>query len=185
MPTLPNSLTTTAVPSPSGVARKRRRSVVFPAPRKPVMMVTGIRAPRACLSLRPNGPASREGKRSSNRVPCSPCVVIVRASGQRRLGRALARPNTVTRVRWVSPELDPTYKGGPPAWSMRENYACSKFHFQDVEPAHVTIHGVDDLALVHEHVVELNGAGRRQGRRRRNEDSDFLRLVRIGDVVGA
>ncbi len=65
MPTLPNSLMTTAVPAPSGVARKRRTSVVLPAPRKPVTTVTGMRAPRARLSLRPNRPASREGKRSS------------------------------------------------------------------------------------------------------------------------
>ena len=62
MPTAPNSLTMTAVPCPSGVARKRRTSVVLPAPRKPVTIVTGIRAPRSRFCRRPNGPASREGK---------------------------------------------------------------------------------------------------------------------------
>ena len=35
------------------------------APRNPVTTVTGILAPRSRLSRRPNGPASREGKRSS------------------------------------------------------------------------------------------------------------------------
>ncbi len=57
MPTAPNSLTITAVPAPSGDLRKRRISVVFPAPRNPVTTVTGTRAPRSRLSLRPNGPA--------------------------------------------------------------------------------------------------------------------------------
>src|ERR1700739_854215 len=65
IPTAPNSLTITAVPCPSGEARKRRSSVVLPAPRKPVTTVTGIRAPRSRFNCRPNGPASREGKRSS------------------------------------------------------------------------------------------------------------------------
>src|SRR6516165_8412573 len=54
----------TAVPWPSGETRKRRIKVVLPAPRKPVTTVTGMRAPRSRLSRRPNGPASREGKRS-------------------------------------------------------------------------------------------------------------------------
>ncbi len=44
---------------------------------------------------------------------------------------------------------------------------------------------VDHLALVDEHVVELDGAGRRPGRGRRHEDADGFRLVRVGDVVGA
>ena len=65
MPVSPNSLTMTAVPAPCGVARKRRTSVVFPAPRKPVTTVTGIRAPRSRFARRPNGPAVEEGKSSS------------------------------------------------------------------------------------------------------------------------
>ena len=65
MPTAPNSLTISAVPAPSGVSRNRRTSVVLPAPRNPVTMVTGIRAPRSRFCRRPNGPASREGNRSS------------------------------------------------------------------------------------------------------------------------
>ena len=64
MPVAPNSLTTTAVPCPSGVARKRRSSVVLPAPRKPVITVTGMRWPRSRLSRRPNIPAAGEGKSS-------------------------------------------------------------------------------------------------------------------------
>ena len=37
----------------------------------------------------------------------------------------------------------------------------SKIHLEDVEAADVAVDGVDDLALVHEHVVELDGAGGR------------------------
>ncbi len=62
MPSAPNSLTTTAVPAPSGVVRKLRISVVFPAPRKPVTIVTGIFAPRSRFCRRPNGPIAAEGK---------------------------------------------------------------------------------------------------------------------------
>ena len=62
MPAAPNSLTTTAVPCPSGVPRNRRSSVVLPAPRKPVTTVTGMRGPRSRLSRRPNIPAAGEGK---------------------------------------------------------------------------------------------------------------------------
>src|SRR6185437_16923771 len=62
MPAAPNSLTTTAVPRPCGVARKRLSNVVLPAPRKPVITVTGTRAPRSRLSLRPKRPAAGEGK---------------------------------------------------------------------------------------------------------------------------
>jgi len=65
MPTAPNSLMMTAVPCPSGDARNRCSSVVLPLPRNPLTTVTGILAPRSRLSRRPNGPASREGKRSS------------------------------------------------------------------------------------------------------------------------
>jgi len=72
IPTAPNSLTITAVPSPSGEARNRRISVVLPAPKKPVTTVTGIRAPRSRFSLRPNGLASREGKRSRIATPIRP-----------------------------------------------------------------------------------------------------------------
>ena len=61
MPTAPNSLTTTAVPAPSGVVRKRRSSVVLPAPRKPVTTVTGMRAPRSRFCRRPKRPAAGEG----------------------------------------------------------------------------------------------------------------------------
>ena len=88
MPTLPNSLMTTAVPSPSGRARKRRSSVVFPAPRKPVRTVTGIFAPRACLSLRPKGSVSREGKRSSMVSPLA---------HPERAAEALHRPHASRR----------------------------------------------------------------------------------------
>ena len=65
MPSEPNSLTISAVPRPSGVSRKRRTSVVLPAPRKPVTIVTGSRD--AALALLPPAEArwrTDEGKRS-------------------------------------------------------------------------------------------------------------------------
>src|SRR4029453_14732966 len=68
-------------------------------------------------------------------------------------------------------------------WDARA--AKSKIHLQDVEAADVAIDGVDDLALVDEDVVELNGAGGRHWRRRRHEHADLLRLVGIGNIVGA
>jgi hypothetical protein len=84
MPASPNSLTTTAVPAPSGVDRKCRTRVVFPAPRNPVTTVTGIRAPRSRLSRRPNGPAVEEGKSSS----MGHQVAVRRAFNRTRHGRA-------------------------------------------------------------------------------------------------
>src|SRR5439155_26482543 len=64
MPSHPNSLTISAVPFPSGESRKRRTSVVFPAPRNPVTIVTGSRDPRSRFCRRPKRPASADGKRS-------------------------------------------------------------------------------------------------------------------------
>src|ERR1051325_9794676 len=60
-----------------------------------------------------------------------------------------------------------------------------EIHLQAVQPADVAVDRVDDLALVDEHVVELDGAGWRAGRCRRHEGADLLRLVRVGDVEGA
>ena len=47
MPISPYSLTTTAVPAPSGLSSNARIRVVLPEPRKPVTATTGSRAPRA------------------------------------------------------------------------------------------------------------------------------------------
>ncbi len=49
----------------------------------------------------------------------------------------------------------------------------------------MAVDGVDDLALVDEYVVELDGPARCHRRGRRHEHADLLRLVWIGDVVGA
>jgi hypothetical protein len=91
MPVAPNSLTTTAVPCPSAVARKCFSNVVFPAPRKPVITITGSRAPRSRLSLRPNWPAAGEGK-SSFRNPSPACTG--RRCGDRRYRRSAVHPRT-------------------------------------------------------------------------------------------
>ena len=179
MPTLPNSLMTTAVPAPSGVARKRRTSVVLPAPRKPVTTVTGMRAPRARLSRRPNGPASREGKRSSmaqpRRVPdcgaaakcCAADPGPVPASNARR-SRVRERSRCALRCARVTSATARLY-------AVRRAAApgSSEIHLQDVQPADVAVDGVDDLALVDEHVVDLDRAGGRHRRRRRHEHADL------------
>src|SRR5580704_15584595 len=60
----------------------------------------------------------------------------------------------------------------------------SEIHFHRVEPAGVAVDGIDDGAVVDEHVVDLAGAGRGV-RHLRHEIGDFLRLVRVGDVEGA
>ena len=72
MPSEPNSLTISAVPLPSGVSRNRRTSVVLPAPRKPVTIVTGSRDPRSRFCRRPNFPADCEGNRSKMVSSCKP-----------------------------------------------------------------------------------------------------------------
>src|ERR1700719_310682 len=61
----------------------------------------------------------------------------------------------------------------------------SEIHLEDVEPACEAVDGVDDRALIYEHVVELDrfAGGARRGRG--DEGRDLPRLVGIGDVVGA
>src|SRR4051812_28662808 len=172
MPTAPNSLITTAVPRPSGVLRNRCTSVVLPAPRKPVTTVTGMRAPRARFCRRPNGPASREGKRSSM-LPCPGCGAArsalvpparLRASSTRYGGAPLIRDRHRLGV-WNDP-------GSAAHHCAPRGATCcagpgtqpSEIHLQDVEPAGVAVDAVDDLALVDEHVVDLDRAGGREGR---------------------
>src|SRR5262245_64227912 len=77
------------------------------------------------------------------------------------------------QLRWVCASLEPTY------------VSAVKPHLQNVKAAGVAVDGVDHLALVDEHVVELDGAGRRAARRRRHEHGDLLGAIRVGDVVGA
>src|SRR5438132_11365400 len=62
MPISPYSLTTTAVPAPSGLSSSARIRVVFPEPRKPVTTVTGSRGPRERFRRRPKGSASLPAK---------------------------------------------------------------------------------------------------------------------------
>src|SRR5215470_4161014 len=62
MPISPYSLTTTAVPAPSGLASSALIKVVLPEPRKPVTTVTGRRGPRGRLRRRPKGSASVPAK---------------------------------------------------------------------------------------------------------------------------
>src|SRR6516165_12365072 len=128
IPISPYSLTTTAVPAPSGLSSSALIRVVLPEPRKPVTATTGSRAPRARFCRRPKSDASLPPKRVSGPV--------------------------------------------------------SKLHFERVEPADVTVDRIDDLALVDEHVVDLDRPARRPRRRLGDKIADLLRLIGIGRVIG-
>src|ERR1700758_2328512 len=108
MPISPYSLTTTAVPAPSGLASSARIKVVLPEPRNPVTATTGSRGPRGRFWRRPKSDASLPRKSVSGPV--------------------------------------------------------SELHFERVEPADVAVDGIDDLALVDEHVVDLDRTARRPRR---------------------
>src|SRR5262249_4426440 len=86
-----------------------------------------------------------------------------------RLAEPAIRPGTFSLARWLAPS---------------EDNSGSKIHLQDIEPADVTIDCVDDGALIDEHVIDLDRAGRRAGRRGRHESADLLRLIGVGDIVG-
>src|SRR5271166_5796934 len=129
MPISPYSLTTTAVPAPSGLSSSARIRVVLPEPRNPVIATTGSRAPRGRFWRRPKSDAS----------------------------------------------LPPKSASGP----------VSELHFERVEPADMAVDRIDDLALVDEYVVDLDGTTRRPRRRLGDEVPDLLRLVGVGGVVGA
>src|SRR6202022_3398504 len=62
MPISPYSLTTTAVPAPSGFSSNARIKVVLPEPRKPVTPPPGSRGPRGRFRRRPKGSASVPAK---------------------------------------------------------------------------------------------------------------------------
>src|SRR6202022_4482546 len=128
MPISPYSLTTTAVPAPSGFSSNARIKVVLPEPRKPVTTTTGSRGPRA---------RCRRGPRGSASVPA---------------------------------------KGAPGP--------TSEVHFKCVEPSDMTVDGINDGALVDEHVVYLDRPGRRVLGRCGDEIADLLRLVGVRRVGG-
>src|SRR5712671_2079005 len=178
MPASPNSLTRTAVPWPSGVSKKCFTSVVLPAPRNPVTTVTGIRAPRSRLSRRPKRPAAGEGKSS-----CMTYFTLPRLRG--RVGEGETACTCARRLapsRRASRASLPRKRG---RGSTERSSHASEIHLQNIQAAGEAIDRVDDLALVDEDVVELDGADRRERGRRRHEGGDFLRLERVGDVVGA
>ena len=90
MPTVPNSLMSSAVPLMSGCVTRRFNKVVLPAPRKPVSRVTGMRGSRGSRSamggLRGAVPVARrwrhDGGGRAQQRPCQRC-----RHRPRRLGR--------------------------------------------------------------------------------------------------
>src|SRR6266446_3557102 len=129
MPISPYSLTTIAVPAPSGLSSNARIKVVLPEPRKPVTTTTGSRGPRGRFRRRPNGSGSFPAKGAP----------------------------------------------GP----------TSEVHFKRVEPSDMAVDGINDGALVDEHIVYLDRPGRRALGRCRDEIADLLRLVGVRGVIGA
>ena len=105
MPTEPNSLTISAVPRPSGVSRNRRTSVVLPAPRKPVTIVTGSRDPRSRFCRRPKRPAAAREKIEDGvgHGRTSPRRARLPRSQERRIPgiRGRSRQGDVRATRWL------------------------------------------------------------------------------------
>src|SRR5258706_9193982 len=60
-----------------------------------------------------------------------------------------------------------------------------EIHFQRVYAAGETIDGIDDATVVDKNIVELDGARARHCRGTWHEIRDFLRLVRIGEIIRA
>src|SRR2546430_12450469 len=62
----------------------------------------------------------------------------------------------------------------------RDTIIESEIHLQNVEAADVAVDGVDDLALVDEHVVELDGGGGRPRRGPGRRTARPFRVIRGG-----
>ena len=105
-------------------------------------------------------PGWRSSRRSSVVLPL-PRNPVMTVTGSR-----LASGSTVVDVRALATDV-------------------TERHLEDVQAAGEAIDGIDDAALVDVDVVQLDRAGRRQRRRARHEVGDFLRLIRVADVVGA
>src|SRR5262245_23395616 len=62
---------------------------------------------------------------------------------------------------------------------------ASETHFQNIKPSRMPIDGIDDLALVDENVVELDGSGGCAAGCGRHKGGDFVGAEGIGNVVSA
>src|SRR5271169_291689 len=75
--------------------------------------------------------------------------------------------------RWRRPN------SGASAPANRDSGPVSEIHFERVEAADMAVDGIDDLALVDEHVVDLDRSARRARRRFGDEIADLGRLIGI------
>src|SRR6516164_6958919 len=76
-------------------------------------------------------------------------------------------------------------KGDASLPPKRVSGPVSELHFERVEPTDMAVDRIDHLALVDEHVVDLDRPARRSRRRLGDEIPDLLRLIRVRGVVGA
>src|SRR5207244_13133711 len=70
-----------------------------------------------------------------------------------------------------------------PYTTLFRSRPASQRHLENVEPAGVAVHRVDDAPLVDINIVQLDRAGRRARRRAGNEVGDLPRLEWIANVV--
>ncbi len=110
--------------------------------------------------LAPSGLASRARIKVVLPEPRNPVTAMTGSRGPR--ARRWRRPNS-------GASLPANSDSGP----------VSEIHFERVEAADMAVDRVDDLALVDEHVVDLDRPARRARRRLRNEIADLGRLIGI------
>ena len=110
--------------------------------------------------LAPSGRASKARIKVVLPEPRKPVTATTGSRGPR--ARRWRRPNS-------GASLPPKSAAG----------CVSEIHFEGVEPAGMAVYGINDLAFIDEHVVDLNRPARRPRRRLGDEIADFRRLIRV------
>src|SRR5271167_3113042 len=110
--------------------------------------------------LAPSGVASKARIKVVLPEPRKPVTATTGSRGPR--ARRWRRPNS-----------------GASAPANSDSGPVSKIHFERVEAADMAVHRIDDLALVYEHVVDLDRTARRPRRRLGDKIADLGRLIGI------